>query len=77
MFALVGIDAVLSRWAVAGCANCQTHLDVKSAFALRGLADTSVAAATFAVEVITKSVNHQALASNADAARRSVRIEVR
>jgi tyrosinase len=74
---LVGINAVLSRWAVAGCANCQTHLDVKSAFALRGLAEPSVAAATFAVEVITKSVNHQALASNGDAARQSARIEVR
>ena len=55
----------------------QTHLDVKSAFALRGLSETSVAAATFDVVVITKAVNHQALASNADAARQPARIEVR
>ncbi|HEY1749621.1 MAG TPA: tyrosinase family protein [Caulobacteraceae bacterium] len=30
----IGTEAVLSRWTVAGCANCQTHLEVKAHFAL-------------------------------------------
>lgn len=29
---LVGADAVLSRWTVSGCANCQTHLRVSADF---------------------------------------------
>jgi tyrosinase len=29
---LVGTEAVLSRWSVKYCANCQTHLEVKAAF---------------------------------------------
>jgi tyrosinase len=74
---LLGINSVLSRWAVAGCANCQTHLDVKSAFPLHHLSAASVARAAFGVEVITKAHNHKALASNAEAARKPPRIEVR
>jgi tyrosinase len=27
---LLGAEAVLSRWHVAGCANCQNHLDVRA-----------------------------------------------
>jgi tyrosinase len=34
---LVGTDAILSRWTVKYCANCQTHLEVKAHFSLRGL----------------------------------------
>lgn len=30
---LVGADAVLSRWTVSGCANCQTHLRIGADFA--------------------------------------------
>ena len=26
----LGTEAVLSRWHVAGCANCQTHLEAKA-----------------------------------------------
>ena len=74
---LLGINSVLSRWAVAGCANCQTHLEVKSAFALRHLSDAAVARAAFGVEVITKTAGHMALASNADAATNPARIELR
>jgi tyrosinase len=33
---LIGIDPVLSRWHVAGCANCQNHLTVSSDFRLPG-----------------------------------------
>ncbi len=31
---VIGHEAVLSRWSVAGCANCQTHLEVKATFEL-------------------------------------------
>jgi tyrosinase len=74
---LLGLNAVLSRWAVAGCANCQTHLDVKSAFPLRHLSEASIARATFGVDILTKASNHPALASNADAAKKPARIVVR
>jgi tyrosinase len=30
----VGTEAVLSRWSVQSCANCQTHLEVKTSFSL-------------------------------------------
>jgi tyrosinase len=30
----VGTEAVLSRWSVQSCANCQTHLEVKASFSL-------------------------------------------
>jgi tyrosinase len=33
----LGTEAVLSRWHVEGCANCQTHLRVRAAFRLHGL----------------------------------------
>lgn len=40
---LVGVDAVLSRWTVSGCANCQTHLRVAAHFpAPAGLAEDDV-----------------------------------
>jgi tyrosinase len=74
---LVGLNAVLSRWAVAGCANCQTHLDVKSACSLGHLSEASVARATFDAEIITKAAHHEALASNAVAARAPARVHVR
>ena len=35
----IGTEAILSRWAVKYCANCQTHLEVKSFFELRDLDD--------------------------------------
>lgn len=37
----LGTEAVLSRWHVEGCANCQTHLRVRGAISLHGLASTS------------------------------------
>lgn len=33
---LVGYESVLSRWNVMRCSNCQTHLEVKTAFGLQG-----------------------------------------
>lgn len=37
----IGTEAVLSRWSVVGCANCQTHLEVKAFFPLHGIANTA------------------------------------
>lgn len=36
---LLGTEAVLSRWSVQYCMNCQTHLEVKAHFGLNGLRD--------------------------------------
>ena len=33
---LVGTEAILSRWHVSGCANCQNHLDVRTHIGLHG-----------------------------------------
>ncbi|SMC27427.1 tyrosinase [Andreprevotia lacus DSM 23236] len=50
----LGTEAVLSRWAIQGCANCQTHLEVKAAFPLHGLRAQALATADFEVEVHTR-----------------------
>ena len=34
---LIGTEAVLSRWHVEGCANCQTHINASASFPLHGL----------------------------------------
>ena len=40
---LIGVDAVLSRWTVQGCANCQSRLRVSSAFPIAAsLADDAI-----------------------------------
>lgn len=39
---LVGVKSVLSRHAIQGCANCQTHLGVKAHFSLNHLAPSIV-----------------------------------
>lgn len=39
---LVGVQSVLSRNAIQGCANCQTHLNVKAHFSLNHLSDKVV-----------------------------------
>lgn len=46
----LGTEAVLSRWSVQGCANCQTHLEVK-AFVSHGAALQDVQAFSDAYEV--------------------------
>ena len=49
----LGTEAVLSRWSVQGCANCQTHLEVKAFFGLHAF-DESIEDATFDVEIRTR-----------------------
>jgi tyrosinase len=38
----LGTEAVLSRWHVAGCANCQTHLEAKAFIPIHGLPETTL-----------------------------------
>jgi len=39
---VVGYQAVLNRWKTAGCANCQTHLNVRAHIPLRALTKEDV-----------------------------------
>ena len=51
---LIGVQSVLSRHAIQGCANCQSHLNVKAHFSLAHLADGVLddPGAVFSAEVI-------------------------
>jgi tyrosinase len=49
----LGTEAVLSRWHVEGCANCQTHLEARAAFSTHGL---GAAAATLKPEQVAVEV---------------------
>jgi tyrosinase len=49
---LLGHHAVLSRWKVAGCANCQTHLGVLGTVSLHRLTPEQISNAKFHVEII-------------------------
>ena len=48
---LVGVKAVLSRWNLQGCANCQTHLEVKAHLPMPKVAATAFDAASIEVEL--------------------------
>jgi tyrosinase len=50
----LGTEAILSRWHVEGCANCQTHLEAKAFIGLQGLRKEAVQNAHFEVEVRTR-----------------------
>ena len=50
----VGTEAVLSRWSVKYCANCQTHLEVKTVFPLHAFAESDLQTAEIEVEVQTR-----------------------
>lgn len=50
----VGTEAVLSRWSVKGCANCQSHLEVKAFMGLAAFPAESLADAAYHVEVRTR-----------------------
>lgn len=61
---VIGHEAILSRWNVSGCANCQTHLEVKAHFSvpetlaphLLQLAKSPMVAGQAATEEITEHV---------------------
>ena len=50
----VGTEAVFSRWHVAGCANCQTHLEAKAFIGLHALTKVVADNAHYDVEVRTR-----------------------
>ena len=50
----LGTEAILSRWNVSGCANCQAHLETKAFIALHGALGKSADASGVAVEVHTR-----------------------
>ncbi|KFG94164.1 tyrosinase [Burkholderia paludis] len=57
---LLGTHAVLSRWSVQSCANCQTHLEVRAFFPLNQFTESAVEGAQYEVEVHTRDgVRHQ------------------
>ena len=51
---LIGTEAVLSRWNVSGCANCQTHVETKAVVPLLAFDAAVVDRAAFEVEVHTR-----------------------
>jgi len=51
---LLGTEAVLSRWNVQGCANCQTHLEARAFFELHSFQDAAMGSAEIEVEVRTR-----------------------
>jgi tyrosinase len=51
---LIGSEAVLSRWHVEGCANCQTHLLAGASFPLHGLKPDQLGDDAIQVEVRTR-----------------------
>ncbi|MER8929199.1 tyrosinase family protein [Mesorhizobium sp. M0767] len=51
---LVGTEAILSRWHVDGCANCQTHVEAKAFIGLHPFAASTVQNAQFEIEVRTR-----------------------
>jgi tyrosinase len=53
----LGTEAVLSRWHVDGCANCQTHLEARATIALRSLPQAVADKADYHVEVHTRDGN--------------------
>ena len=50
----LGTEAVLSRWNVQGCANCQTHLETKAFIGVQGFREESIKDNVFDVEVRTR-----------------------
>jgi tyrosinase len=80
---LLGTEAVLSRWSVQYCANCQTHLEVKAFVAVPAARGEEREPVSYAVEihtrdgVLTQATPSNALAAAAPHAKRLFRVEVR
>jgi tyrosinase len=50
----IGTEAVLSRWNVSGCANCQTHIETKAFISLHGLHEESFVGGQPEIELRTR-----------------------
>lgn len=79
----LGTEAILSRWHVDGCANCQTHLRAGATFSLRALRAEAVADDAIRVEVLTRdgplpaAGGLRALAATETAEPPAFRVEIR
>jgi tyrosinase len=75
----LGTEAVLSRWHVSGCANCQTHLETKAFIGMPGVEDKTVEEAHIEVEVRTHDglLGQQHMLAAGAATRKPFRFEVR
>lgn len=75
----VGTEAVLSRWSVKYCANCQTHLEVKSFVGLHALQDAPLDPSAYEVEIRTRDgvIKHTAAQALSATGQHRVRVEVR
>jgi tyrosinase len=56
----VGTEAVLSRWNVLYCANCQTHLEAKAFFGLHAFRQDAIDNADYEIQILTRDgiLNH-------------------
>jgi len=75
----LGSEAVLSRWHVQGCANCQTHLRAGASFPLHGLEPQELAGLEVEVRTHDGLLGDRAhgLGAAAETQRRPLRIEIR
>jgi tyrosinase len=77
----VGVEGVLSRWSVQGCANCQTHLEVKAFFPVHPDVAAAGGDEQYEIEIVTHDGvigGSRAVAAAAGApARRPFRLAVR
>ncbi|KAK4159924.1 hypothetical protein QBC43DRAFT_220963 [Cladorrhinum sp. PSN259] len=51
---LVGVEAVLSRWNISGCSNCQAHLDAGSHVTLEGVSEENARATEYYSKLHTR-----------------------
>jgi tyrosinase len=82
----LGTEAVLSRWHVEGCANCQTHLEARAAISTRALGAAAAALAPEQIEVQVRTRDGvlgsapqtaAAAALTATAGKKPFRVEIR
>lgn len=73
----LGTRAVLSRWNVRGCLNCQTHLETKAAISLHGIPDASIKTDSVEVRVRTRDGLLQPPVALASSGQKLFRVEVR
>jgi tyrosinase len=77
----LGTEAVLSRWTVEGCANCQTHLEVKAFFPVHPAVAASLGDPQYEIEIRTHDGVlggvHTLAASPGAPPKRLFRLEVR
>jgi tyrosinase len=80
---LVGVQSVLSRNAIQGCANCQTHLNVKAHFSLHHLRQDVVAHpdTIFSAEIVghrnTVALDGEGIPSTPTPRRKALRVSLK